>query len=439
MHAVERADRHAAPLAALDVGRRVTFTAAKPSALACGQHGQRARELDQRRLAWRRAARGRPLRRSARLAALGRRDGVLHAERPDRRAPQLQAVGVAEVGDQRAHVRARAAFDLIAGALQPGCSASGSRQSCSKRWTVTIRSGISSCSPRRARLYARSPSIFTAEWAGGRWRISPVGSARRIGRQAPGLGDLALGVARARGGAEPRDRLIALGQLHQLSLGLRRACRRARAAAPSRTGRACRRAPCARPPSARRTAATTSCEVIPAGLSISSTPSIIDHRKMAPSRAESPRRSGERRRRRVRRSRRAAARRSPGAGTRSAPRAASVVEKPAARRCPPPPCARAITDTSTSSSVARSETLRWPRRSPLGQLAHEHRDLRALHRAQLVDDPLGVAVLGARSARSPRRSAPPASARRRRSAAVPQRERQQRRASATGISSYSRR
>ena len=72
----------------------------------------------------------------------------------------------------------------------------------------------------------------------------------------------------------------------------------------------------------------------------------------------------------------------------------SVVEKPAARRCPPPPWARAITDTSTSSSVARSETLCWPLRSPLRELAHERRDLRALQRAQLVDDALGVALLG---------------------------------------------
>ena len=52
-----------------------------------------------------------------------------------------------------------------------------------------------------------------------------------------------------------------------------------------------------------------------------------------------------------------------------------------------------------------------------GELAHERRDLRALQRPQLVDDALGVALLGAGRARSPRRSAPPASARRRRSAA----------------------
>ena len=35
------------------------------------------------------------------------------------------------------------------------------------------------------------------------------------------------------------------------------------------------------------------------------------------------------------------------------------VEKPAARRWPPPPAARAIAETSTRSSVARSETLRF--------------------------------------------------------------------------------
>ena len=61
--------------------------------------------------------------------------------------------------------------------------------------------------------------------------------------------------------------------------------------------------------------------------------------------------------------------------------------------------ARAITETSTSSSVARSETLRWPAALAAAQLAHERRDLRALERPQLVDDALGVAV-ARRSARS---------------------------------------
>ena len=70
------------------------------------------------------------------------------------------------------------------------------------------------------------------------------------------------------------------------------------------------------------------------------------------------------------------------------------MEKPAARLWPPPPWARAITDTSTSSSVARSETLRWPRALPAHDLADEHRDLRAPQRAQVVDDALGVAFLG---------------------------------------------
>ena len=37
------------------------------------------------------------------------------------------------------------------------------------------------------------------------------------------------------------------------------------------------------------------------------------------------------------------------------------VAKPAAWRCPPPPPARAMAETSTRPSVARSETLRRPR------------------------------------------------------------------------------
>ena len=38
---------------------------------------------------------------------------------------------------------------------------------------VTARSGISTSSPRRNRLYARSPSMCTALAAGGTWRIAP--------------------------------------------------------------------------------------------------------------------------------------------------------------------------------------------------------------------------------------------------------------------------
>src|ERR1041385_9231435 len=45
-------------------------------------------------------------------------EGILHAKRTDRRAAQLQAVGVAEIRDQRAHVGPGAAFDLVLRAFQ---------------------------------------------------------------------------------------------------------------------------------------------------------------------------------------------------------------------------------------------------------------------------------------------------------------------------------
>ena len=65
--------------------------------------------------------------------------------------------------------------------------------------------------------------------------------------------------------------------------------------------------------------------------------------------------------------------------------------EPAARRCPPPPWARAMIETSTSSSVARREPFCSPFFSRRTELSNEHRDLGALERPQLVDDALGVA------------------------------------------------
>ena len=92
------------------------------------------------------------------------------------------------------------------------------------------------------------------------------------------------------------------------------------------------------------------------------------------------------------------------------------VAKPAAWRCPPPPPARAMTETSMRPSVARSETLRRPR-LPSGQLARERGDLGALDRAQVVDDALRVAVLGARETEVLAREAGEGQPARRRSAA----------------------
>ena len=106
VHAVEGADGHAArPLAALDVGQAgdlhgAEAYCARPRDAALSSSTRSARRAAS-------APSGSP---RARAAATASRD----LERPDRGAPQLQAVGVAEVGDQRAHVGARAAFDLEA-------------------------------------------------------------------------------------------------------------------------------------------------------------------------------------------------------------------------------------------------------------------------------------------------------------------------------------
>src|SRR6202161_419965 len=107
VHAVERADRHAAPIAAHDIGQARDLHSSSLERAPARQHRQRLLERDQRRVA-------------PALATLWRRDGARDREWADRGASQLQAVGVAEVGDQRAHIRARAALDLKAGALQSG-------------------------------------------------------------------------------------------------------------------------------------------------------------------------------------------------------------------------------------------------------------------------------------------------------------------------------
>ena len=104
-------------------------------------------ELDRRQEA--RAHRRAPISRSASASAT--------SNAPIARAPQLDAVGVAELGDQRAHVRAATSTRSRSPARSP------SRQSCSNRWTSTSRSGISTASPRARSAYARSPPIFTAE------------------------------------------------------------------------------------------------------------------------------------------------------------------------------------------------------------------------------------------------------------------------------------
>ena len=119
-------------------------------------------------------------------------------------------------------------------------------------------------------------------------------------------------------------------------------------------------------PSRRRCAATTSCEVTPAGLSTRMTPSFTT--------ARTARRAGTR----------------PARGSRG--RSRSRPRGGGRRR----PGARAMTETSTRSSVARSDTLRlgdspFPSRSRI-----RPGDGGPLDRAQVVDDALRVALVGPR-------------------------------------------
>ena len=220
----------------------------------------------------RRAARGRaapragsPAPRPARRPARDRRRPPSNG--PIRGAPQLLAVGVAEVGDQAAHVGARAStrsrnaaplavapalveavdLDLALGQLD---ASPGARQ----------RVGAPAADLDR-RVGRRALAHAARRAASGR----PPGTR-------PVCGDLALGIAGGRDRAEPRGRPRRSWAAPSGSAGRAWRGRPAPAAGRWRTDRACPAWPTFGPaarctPSARRIRATTSCEVIPAGLS----------------------------------------------------------------------------------------------------------------------------------------------------------------------------
>ena len=104
--------------------------------------------------------------------------GVGDVEGADPGPAQRHAVGVPERGDQRC---ARRSPTSTRSHIRAGRSA---RHSSTKRCTVTSRSGSSTVSPARARAYARRPSTLIAEYAGGRWLTTPVGSGE-IARRDP--------------------------------------------------------------------------------------------------------------------------------------------------------------------------------------------------------------------------------------------------------------
>ena len=166
-----------------------------------------------------------------------------------------------------------------------------------------------------------------------RQRVRPLAADldRRVRRRAladpPGRQHERLGAASGRARARPRGRRWSTSTpagrpsrsasaAPSGSAARASRARRARAAARSRTGRASPRGPTLTPrPSARRTSATTSCEVTPGRLVDQE--DAVDRVSRAARRARARRNSTS------------------SANSRS-------VEKPAARRWPPPPSARAI-------------------------------------------------------------------------------------------------
>ena len=147
---------------------------------------------------------------------------------------------------------------------------------------------------------------------------------------------------------------------------------------------------------------STSSRPVANGSSVPAWPTFVRARQLAPHLA--PRRRARSRRRACRRAARRRSRRPTAgrelrvrprrAGTRPARGTSIAVEKPAARRCPPPPCSRAMRETSTRPSVARRLTLRSAR-PPSDRSRTSAGDRGALDRAQVVDDALGVALAGA--------------------------------------------
>src|SRR5437660_2984175 len=190
-------------------GNEMIFTLHSLLAGLRRQHGQDALEVEQRRVA-------------PALPCRWGRDGVVHVEGSDRRTPELQAICILQIGDQRAHVGAGSAFDLIARARTSVRAGGGLAPQLAK--------AVHGDDPlRHARVLPPArPAVGALAFDFHRrvawWALAdlPRRERWRIRRHAAGMCYLTLRVARARERAEACDDLIALAQRHQHALGLRR-------------------------------------------------------------------------------------------------------------------------------------------------------------------------------------------------------------------------
>src|SRR5918994_3269830 len=251
--------------------------------------------------------------------------GVGDLERADRGPAQLEAVGVAQVGDERAHVGARGALDQQAGAvvLAPELLEAGHGH--------LALGGLHDLAAARLRVRALAADLDRA--VGGRALADRAGRQReRLGRHPP-LGQLALGVPGGRRPAQPRDGLVALRQRHQEALHARGAAHE-HEQQPRRERVQRARVADLRAGWAGQPPADVGDDVVRGDPG-----RLVDEQHAVGRRAQSWRAGSVRR-------------------TSTSSGKPRSVEKPAARRCPPPPSERAICDTSTRPSVARRETLR---------------------------------------------------------------------------------
>src|SRR4051794_29542893 len=137
---------------------------------------------------------------------VGRRD----LEGADRGAAQRVAIGVAEVGDERAHVGARGALDHE---RRPVLLAAGELEARDLDLALGQLDRLA-----RAGQRVGAPPRHLDRRVGGRALADAAGrQPEGLYRRAPGR-ELAVAVARGRNPAQPRDSFVALGQRHEEAL-----------------------------------------------------------------------------------------------------------------------------------------------------------------------------------------------------------------------------